>query len=174
MSNWFVLLITGILFIVAGIVALVNPFAATVTANMIVGWSCIILGIMQIFEGVRADDWGGRLWSLLLGVVALLLGIALIRNPLEGIVALTIVVGVLFLVSGIAKMVVGFRVHDKSLKWAVVLSGLLSVILAFMVLSNMPGSAVVTLGVLLAVELLSNGISATALAMARKSGGVAS
>jgi len=85
---------------------------------------------------------------------------------------LTIVLGIMFLTSGAFKLIVGFRIHDKMLKWAVVISGTISALLGFMVLTNLPGAAVVALGVMLAVELLSNGVSAISLAMSRKSGGV--
>ena len=45
------------------------------------------------------------------------------------------------------------------------ISGLVSIILGVMVLANFPQSAAVVLGILLAVELLSNGVSAIALAL---------
>jgi len=172
MNNWIVLLVIGILSVVAGIVALLNPFAASVTVNLIAGWSFIVLGILQIIEAIRAEGWGGKLWTLLLGVVALLVGVNLVGRPLEGLVTLTIVVGIMFLTSGAFKLIVGFRVHDKTLKWAVVISGAISALLGVWVLTNLERSAVVALGIMLAVELLSNGVSAISLAMSRKSGGV--
>jgi len=172
MNNWIVLLVIGILSVIAGIVALLNPFAASVTVNLIAGWSFIVLGILQIIEAIRAEGWGGKLWTLLLGVVALLVGVNLVGRPLEGLVTLTIVVGIMFLTSGAFKLIVGFRVHDKMLKWAVVISGAISALLGVWVLTNLERSAVVALGIMLAVELLSNGVSAISLAMSRKSGGV--
>ncbi len=172
MNNWVVLFVIGVLSIIVGVLALLNPFAASVTAELIAGWSFTVLGILQIIEAIRTQGWGGKLWSLLLGIVAFLLGINLIANPLAGLITLTIVLGVMFLVSGAFKLIVGFRIHDKMLKWAVIVSGAVSLLLAFMVLSNLPGSAVIALGVMLAIELLSNGVSAISLALSRKSGGV--
>ncbi|MGI9365566.1 MAG: HdeD family acid-resistance protein [Rhizobiaceae bacterium] len=173
MKNWVLLLIVGILFVIAGIAALLNPFAASLAVNFIAGWSFIVVGILQMIEAISAEGWGGKLWSLLLGVVSLLVGISLVANPLEGVVSLTIVLGVMFLISGIFKLIVGFRVHDNVLKWTVVLSGVISAILGVMILTNLPGAAVIALGVMLAIELLSNGVSAISLALSRKSGGVA-
>ena len=172
MKNWFLLLIVGILFILAGLVALLNPFAASMTVSFIAGWSFIIVGVLQMIEAINAEGWGGKLWSLLLGVVSLLVGISLVANPLSGMVPLTIMLGVMFLVSGLFKLIVGFRVHDKLLKWTVILSGGISAILGFMILTNLPGAAVIALGVMLAIELLSNGVRAISLALSRKSGGV--
>ncbi len=171
-KNWMILFVLGCLSVLAGILALLNPFGATLAAELLAGWSFLVIGVAQIINAFREEEWGGRLWTILLGVVALLAGISLVMNPLAGIITLTVVLGVMFLVSGIFKLIVGFRVHDSALKWAVIISGIISILLGLMILSNFPGSAVVALGVMLAVELLSNGVTAIALAWSRKSGGV--
>lgn len=168
MNNWVTMLIIGVLSLIAGLMAMFNPFGASLVATAIAGWSFAILGVLQIFDGVRAEGWGGKLWAILLGVIALFLGINILGEPLQGMVALTVVVGFMFAVSGIFKVIVGFAVPSSPLKWAVLVSGAVSLVLGFMVLSNIPGSAVVALGVLLAVELLSNGVSMIALALSRK------
>lgn len=173
MSNWMILMVLGILGVIAGLMALFNPFGASLAATVIAGWSFLILGALQIYESLRSEGWGGKMWSILMGIVAVFLGVNLLARPLEGMIALTIVVGAMFLASGLFKLIVGWRIRKSELKWAVLISGLVSVVLGFMVLSNMPGAAVVTLGVLLGIELLSSGVSMIALALARKSGGVA-
>ncbi|MEO1732895.1 MAG: DUF308 domain-containing protein [Pseudomonadota bacterium] len=172
MSNWLLLVITGILFVVAGIFAFLNPFAASLAMEIFAGICFVLLGGLQIIEGIRADTWGGRIWSLILGLISLIVGIYLLTNPLKGLVALTIVLGASFVVSGIVKAVVGFRVQDNALKFIVVIAGLASLALGVLVLANIPGSAVITLGIMLGVELVSNGAAAMALGFARKQGGV--
>lgn len=165
MQNWFMLMIVGLLSILAGLLALFNPFAASLTVNMIAGWSFLILGALQLYAAFRGESWSGKLWSLLLGVVALILGVNLVANPLQGVLTLTVIAGVLFLVSGLFKLIVGVRATEAPLRWTIVFSGLISALLGFMVLSNIPGAAIVTLGLLLSVELLSNGVSIVALAL---------
>ncbi|WP_299353874.1 DUF308 domain-containing protein [uncultured Shimia sp.] len=172
MGNWMILMILGVLGVVAGLMALLNPFGASLTATVIAGWSFLILGALQIYASMRSEGWSSKAWSILMGVVAVILGVSLLANPLEGMIALTIVVGAMFLASGLFKLIVGWSIQQSELKWAVVISGLVSAVLGFMVLSNMPGAAVVTLGVLLGIELLSSGVSMIALALARKAGGV--
>jgi hypothetical protein len=49
--------------------------------------------------------------------------------------------------------------------WIVLLSGIISVVLGVMVLSNFPYSAAVVLGTLLAIELISSGVANIALAL---------
>jgi membrane protein HdeD len=172
MKNWIIMLAVGILSLIAGIMALSNPFAASIAVERLAGWWFLILGVIQVIEAARSETWGGKFWSLLLGIITAFAGISLLWNPIGGLLALTVVLGIVFMGSGAVKVIVGLRVHDAALKWAVVISGAISLILGFMILSNMPGSAVVALGTLLGVELISNGISAIALSLSRKSGGV--
>ncbi|MEP2531840.1 DUF308 domain-containing protein [Shimia sp.] len=168
MSNWVIMLLVGILSLVAGIIALLNPFAASVTATLITGWSFFILGFIQIIAGLRAEGVGHKVLGALLGLVALIIGLNLLAEPLRGLVALTMIAGIMFLVSGIFKAWVGFSGAQGPMRSALMISGLVSIVLGVMVLSNFPQSATVVLGVLLGIELLSNGVSAIALAIVAK------
>ncbi|MCB2127511.1 MAG: DUF308 domain-containing protein [Rhodobacteraceae bacterium] len=159
MRNPIVMIIIGILSILAGIFCLLNPLAGSIASTLIAGWSFLILGVVQLITTFRETGWGARLWSLLLGVIAVLAGMNLLMEPLAGLVTLTAIIGVLFLVSGIFKFVAGFGMPGGNIKTMVILSGVVSALLGFMILSGFPGSAVVTLGVLLGVELISNGAS---------------
>jgi uncharacterized membrane protein HdeD (DUF308 family) len=173
MSNWVLLTFLGIASMIAGVLALLNPFPASLAAVQLAAWAFLIIGAVQIFEAFRAESWGGKLWTLLLGVVAVLVGINLLGKPLAGLVTLTLVLGVMFIVSGIFKFIVGWRVHKTEFKIAVLLSGAVSLIIGLIIMSNFPASAATSLGILLGIELISNGISATALGLSRRAGGVA-
>jgi uncharacterized membrane protein HdeD (DUF308 family) len=50
-----------------------------------------------------------------------------------------------------------------------ILAGIVSLVLGGMILANFPQSALVVLGIFLAVELISNGVSLIVLALSRKS-----
>ncbi|WBU60107.1 HdeD family acid-resistance protein [Paracoccus albus] len=160
-------IIIGCLSILAGFLALANPLAATITAEQVAGWSFLFIGILQIVAVFQQTTWGGRIWVILLGVLFVLLGISLIANPLEGVITLTLTVAALFLVTGIFKIVLSFSLRGVPAFWLVLLSGAVSVILAVMIFGNFPASALTILGILLAVELISSGISLIALSTVR-------
>lgn len=169
MKNKVFAIILGVLSIVAGIFCLINPLAGSLASTLIAGWSFLILGAIQLFVAFRETGWGSRIWALLLGVLGVLAGISLLSNPLEGVLTLTVILGVLFLVTGIMKFVAGFALPSGNLKLMVIISGAISAILGLMILSDFPGSAVVTLGVLLGVELIADGIAVLGLANADRS-----
>lgn len=156
-------IILGVISILAGVLALANPMAATLAAVQIAGWGFLIVGVMQIFLAFRAEGWGARIWAILVALAFILLGIALLGNPLEGIMTLTVLAGILFMATGIFRVIMSFSLRGTGAFWLVLLSGLLAILLAVMIFGNFPASVVTLLGVLLAIELISNGVSMIAL-----------
>lgn len=173
MPGWKLLVALGIISIIVGIVALLNPFPASFAVEQLAAWAFLILGGVQIFEAYRAESWGGKLWTLLLGVIAVCIGLNLLVEPLSGLVTLTLVLGSMFIVSGIFKFIVGWRVHKTEFKIAVLISGGISLILGLIILSNFQAYAATILGILLGIELIFSGVSAVAFGLSRKTGGVA-
>jgi membrane protein HdeD len=165
MGGWVFMLIAGVIALVGGIFALFNPLAASITAVLLTAWIFIIVGVIEIFSVFTATGWGGRLWALLLGALCIFLGIWILQNPIESGLALTWLVGILFLATGVTKVILSFGVRGTGYFWIVLLSGILSVVLGVMVLSNFPYSAAVVLGTLLAIELISSGVANIALAL---------
>jgi len=115
-----------------------------------------VLMLLSIFAD---DSWGSRLLSLVLGLVILVIGVNLVSNPLQGVLKLTVVVALLMLFIGVLRIVFAFRMPTAGLKAMLILSGIVSLALGAMILTSFPFSAAVVLGILLAIELISNGIS---------------
>lgn len=165
MNNWLLWLIIGIIPAMGGILALLNPFAATITAQTLAGWFFLVTGVVEIFAAFQRKGWGQRIWALVLALAFVGLGVTLLYNPLAGILSLTLVAALMFLANGIAKVFFAFSVRSTASFWPILVSGALSVVLALMVFSNFPQSARVLLGVLLGVELLSSGAALIAFAI---------
>ncbi|SDD43061.1 Uncharacterized membrane protein HdeD, DUF308 family [Paracoccus isoporae] len=161
-------IVIGILSVLAGILALANPFMATLTAERFAGWSFIFIGGLQIGAAFQTVGWAGRIWVILLGLACILLGVFLLLNPLAGIVSLTFAAAVTFIIAGIFKIVLAMDLRGTPAFWLMMLSGLVSVVLGAMVLGNFPASAATLLGILLAVELISTGVSMVALSTTRE------
>ena len=169
MRNWFLWMIAGVISLFGGFFALANPLAATLTAELLAGWMFVAVGVMTMVSAFGDQGWGGRILSILIGLIILILGIDLIANPLAGVVSLTLVVAIGLIVMGVLRILLAFRSDFAQLRWVLILSGAISLLLGAMILSNFPQSAALVLGVYLAVELISNGVSLIVLSLARKS-----
>ncbi|MBP8930641.1 MAG: DUF308 domain-containing protein [Paracoccus sp.] len=169
MRNWFLWMIAGVISLFGGFFALANPLAATLTAELLAGWMFVAVGVMTMVSAFGDQGWGGRILSILIGLIILILGIDLIANPLAGVVSLTLVVAIGLIVMGVLRILLAFRSDFAQLRWVLILSGAISLLLGAMIMSNFPQSAALVLGVYLAVELISNGVSLIVLSLARKS-----
>ena len=169
MKHWILWLIAGVVSLLGGIMALANPLAASLTAELLAGWSFVFVGVIALFSAFGDQGWGARIFTLLLGLLILLIGVNLIANPLRGLLSLTYAVAVFMMIAGIVRLVLAFSAELRPFRLIMVSSGALSIILAMMIFSNFPQSAAMVLGVYLAIELISNGVSLIAISLARRS-----
>lgn len=156
-KSWVWMAVFAVISLIGGVLALLNPFAATLAATLMAGWAFAFLGALQIIQSFQVQGWGGFIWALLFGILTLVVGISLIFNPLAGMVSLTLLVAVLFLATGVVKVMYAFSLRPVTGWGWVLLSGVVSVALGVMILADFPWSATNILGILLGVELISNG-----------------
>lgn len=157
-NSWIWMAILAVVSLVGGVLALLDPFAATLAATLLAGWAFMFLGGLQIIQSFQVQGWGGFLWALLFGILSLVVGISLVFNPLAGMVSLTLLVAVLLLATGAIKIFYAVSLRPVTGWGWVLVSGLLSIVLAVLILTNFPASAATVLGIFLAVELISNGV----------------
>lgn len=169
MKHWFILLIAGIAAVAGGVLALFNPIAATITATTIVAWLFLFMGAMQVVAAFGEMGMGTRIWTAALGALAIAIGGWILTNPIAGTLALTWTIGILFVVEGIVKLVLAFVARRSPYFWVMLLSGALSVVLGGMVLAGFPATALTIPGILLAVDLISTGVTMVALALHMRS-----
>lgn len=102
-------ILLGILFIIAGIVALFNLTAATGWLLLFVG---ILVGIMWIVEGVVAlstlGDAASKGWSIFFAILSILAGIVVLFSPMWGALVLWWILGISLIVLGIINIVRAF------------------------------------------------------------------
>lgn len=158
-ASWGWLIVIGIISLIGGLLCFRNPFAATLTVDYIAGFMFMLVGISQIVQAFSQRGSSGFLWTLGIGILGVLVGVMLVGNPMAGIVSLTVLVGVLLLFLGGAKIAYAMSMRPAS-GWAwVLVSGIFSIILAVLIFSNFPWAAASVLGLFLGVELTFNGIA---------------
>jgi uncharacterized membrane protein HdeD (DUF308 family) len=72
-------------------------------------------------------------------------------------VSLTLVVGALFLILGIVRLIVGLRLPRSAMRPLLWLSGIASIVIGVLVFSDFQDAASSLLGILLGVQLLFDG-----------------
>ena len=145
------------LMIIAGVVALIFPLASSVAAVVFLGWLMIIAGIFQGISLIGASKVP-HFWMQLVSVgLFIIVGMLFLRNPGESILTLTLLLIVFFMVEGILKVIFALTIRPFP-NWGWVLaSGIIGILLALYLWASMPVTAIWLLGVLLGIELISEG-----------------
>ena len=156
MNNSTGLILVGILAFVGGVLALINPFAASISVEIFVGWLFLIGGALGMAAAFRLQT--DRLWPLLSALAMFAIGVFMIANPLAGLMALTVLIAVAFLFSGIVRLFMARVLRDTTAYWMILFSGAVSILLAGMIFAGFPSSAKHILGLFLGIELIMAGI----------------
>ena len=166
--HWGWLLALGILMIILGAIAIAAPVAATIAVQFMLGWLLVITGIAEGIHAFMVRGWRGFLLELPSAVLYLGVGILLLVNPLEGALALTIVLAAFLGVEGIFKIIMAMRVRDHDGWGWLLASGILSVILGVLIWAQWPASGLWVIGLLVGIQLLFTGWSLVMLALAAR------
>jgi uncharacterized membrane protein HdeD (DUF308 family) len=161
-------LIQGILLVIAGVLALVYPLMADAAVAVFLGWMLLLSGIFQamtLIGGGKTPDFWLQLISAVLSVVV---GFLFLRNPAVAVATLVMLMSVFFMIEGITKTVFSLTIRPFP-NWGWVLaSGIIGILIAAWLLAN-PGMSLLVLGILIGVQLISEGIAIATMAwMARK------
>jgi uncharacterized membrane protein HdeD (DUF308 family) len=161
-SFWY--LVQGVLMVVAGLLALIYPLIASVAIIVLLAWILIVSGILQGIGLIGAKDVPHYWLQLISAVLAILIGVLLLRQPESGLLVMTVLLIVFFMVEGIAKIIFALSIRPFP-NWGWVLgSGLVGILLALVLWANMPVSSEWLLGVLLGIQLIAEGAALTYLA----------
>ncbi len=168
-KSWKLLLTAGIVSVVLGAIAIILPPLASVTITYLVGILLLIGAVAYVAEAISRGSTGHRIWSAIVAVLYVIAGVWLIINPVEGTITLTWVLAIFFLVIGVMRLIMGFSMRGKvpNAGWTIV-NGVLSVLIAVLVIGNLPSAADWAIGLLVGIQLLFDGMALIATAMAGK------
>jgi uncharacterized membrane protein HdeD (DUF308 family) len=165
-SLWY--LVQGALMVLGGVVALVYPIVSSVGVVLFLGWILILGGIVQGISLIGANEVP-HFWLQLVSVVlSVIVGLLFIRNPGEGLLALTLLLIVFFMVEGFSKLIFALTIRPFP-NWGWVLaSGVIGILLSFYLWANLPVTAIWLLGVLIGIQLICEGAALGYLAWQEK------
>lgn len=158
MKSQKLILLAGIISLFGGLLALYNPAQTSLTLEQLLGWTFIVSGVFNLIGGIRHIKEQG-VWTILLAVFTLILGYFFIRLPMASVISLASFIIILLMGSGITQIAMAFKDRGSVSFLPMLLSGVISLLLSLFFLLDFSVSAQVLLGVIFAVELISNGLS---------------
>lgn len=157
-AGWGWILAYGVLSVVLGVLAFAQPFAATLAATIVIGWSFLIAGALSLGAGLFGRGYEGRGYAIGFGLVSLVIGLIMLFDPLSGALSLTLAVAVWLGTRGVLEIVLGARMRRG--KGLMIVLGVVNIVLALLVLWSLPFSALTLPGYILGISFLFGGVPA--------------
>ena len=160
----------------------------TILSVLWFGVLALIGGIAQLIDAFRCRGWKAVAAHILLGLLYLAAGVILIGMPIQSAWWLTLLIGAMFIVTGVLRIFMAFQLKGSGAAavW-LGLSGLISILLGVLIYSivDLPTEEALAtaetaqawfrewgwvIGMFVAIEFIVHGAGLTALAMAAKNG----
>ena len=112
-DGWWVMLLIGVLGVVGGGYALLNPLVSMKAFIYLVAFEAIMLGVFLAMLGYKVRATSEREWILYLaGGLSILFGGLVIVNPAAGGVSVILMIAAWAIVVGVLKIVFAFKVKN--------------------------------------------------------------
>ncbi len=148
----------GLLTALLGIAVLVWPQATLYVIVLLFAIQVFVLGVVQIARAAAIPDLGGGTRALLAigGALSLLIGLLVLRSPLQTLVVIALLFGAWWVLTGVFDIVSAFSGSAMSRGWSL-LMGAISVIAGVIVLLQ-PEISLAVLIVVLSVWMIVYGV----------------
>ena len=153
-AKWGWVLALGIVYVIAGVIALGNELFSTFVSVAILGAVMFVSGIFEIFSAFQMKTWGSFFLWIALGALYAVAGIFVWINPLLAAGAFTLLIGIALIASGLVRIFLAFRLPDTAPRFWICLSGAITVLLGAIILAHWPVSSLYVLGLFLGIDLL--------------------
>jgi uncharacterized membrane protein HdeD (DUF308 family) len=169
-DHWGLFLAEGIVLVLLGLLAIVVPPLAGLTATIFLGWMLLFGGIAGLISTFWSRQAPGFIWSLLSALVAVAAGVILLVWPIQGLESLTLVLIAYFIADGILAIILAIEYRKQlSGRWEwLLISGIIDLILAAIIIAGLPGAFAWALGLLVGIDLVFGGASLIAMALAAR------
>jgi len=169
-SEWGWFMALGVAVIVLSVIAFANLALATQATIFYVGALMFIGGIIQVAHLFQVKSWSSFFYFLLSGLFYTAAGVIAYENPFLAAATLTLVIAISLMLSGAFRVWSGFQLKPQAGWGWILASGLTTIIAGLVFAADWPVNTLWLLGIVLAIDLMFQGVSALALGIILRSG----
>lgn len=165
---WWLVLITGIVSTLFGLVALFWPKLTLATLVYMYAMFVVVIGAFSLFEALASIKKDPLWWLMtLFAVFNIIIGVFLLRNPLVAATIFVVLLAIFIFVQSIIDLVIASYAGKGDNRWIWVMTGVFGIVMGFVMLFY-PLAASVAFVWVLGVYTLVHGIVAIAFAVQTK------
>jgi uncharacterized membrane protein HdeD (DUF308 family) len=163
--SWTWILGSAVTTLVPGVLVLVWPDETLHVLAVILGLYLLVTGVFRFVGTFAREDRGERTAGLLLAVLYVVVGVLCLRHPLQTVAALSLIVGVFWLASGVLTLFTAIAAKDLPHRGVVMGAAVLAIVAGIVVLA-LPAESARALTRLLGLWLVLLGLVEVAVAFA--------
>jgi uncharacterized membrane protein HdeD (DUF308 family) len=156
-TSWYVL--AGVLFILLGLFAIIEPATAAMGIALLLGWLLVLGGIAHFIWTFRGGGTQRVLFQLFSAVVFLLGGFYILSHQLLAVGTLTLLLAVIIIAEGVFDIITYFRLQRAHPSGWMLLNGIVALLLGGLIWVQWPSSSAWAIGTLVGVNLLMTGVT---------------
>jgi uncharacterized membrane protein HdeD (DUF308 family) len=156
-SGWFIAM--AVVFILLGMMAIIEPGIAGLAVTILVGWVLIFGGGAHLVAAFSGGGAGRVIWQILIGIVYIVGGLYFLTHPLLGLGTLTLLLAVIILMEAVFEVIAYFRMRGQGGSGWLLVNALITLLLGGLIWFHWPSSSVWAIGILVGVNLLMTGFS---------------
>ena len=126
-SLWWLMLVTGILFLILGFIVLSYSTTSLATVSILIGISFLFTGVTWLIAGFMYQEM--RWWYLIGGALGVIAGIIAFAYPSETLTVLGLLLGWFLLVAGVVDVTVALMNRHTEHWWLTLIQGLIMLVL---------------------------------------------
>jgi len=154
---WWVLLVTGILWILIGLFVLQAHYESAVAIGYLVGFWLFFAGVAEFIEAAAVEGW--RWFHIILGVLFILGGVAALLSPFQTFTVLAALIGFFLVLKGTFDFIIALAVrHEIDLWWMSLIAGIIEIVLGIWAMGY-PGRSAALLIIWIGIGAIIRGIA---------------
>ena len=158
----------AVVFILLGILAIIEPGVAGLAVTILVGWLLIFGGGAHLVAAFSGGGAGRVIWQVLIGIVYIVGGFYFLMHPFLGLGTLTLMLAVIIVMAAVFEAIAYFRSRGEGGSGWLLVNALVTLLLGGLIWFHWPSSSVWAIGTLVGVNLLMTGISRLMLGLAAR------
>jgi uncharacterized membrane protein HdeD (DUF308 family) len=161
-------LVLSIVLIIFGVLAITLPMATSIGVVIVIGWLVMFDGVVQLVHAFQSKGIGHIAWKLLVAIFYLVAGGYLIALPVPSTAGLTLVLGIFLFAEGVADVVAYFATRKSGSSPWMLLDGIVTLFLGFLIWSQWPVSSLWVIGTLVGISMIMTGTTRLMMTLAAR------
>ena len=159
-AYWWLFLVSGVISILLGAALVFWPGKTLTVVGFLIGIWMLFFGIIRFLMAVFGGETEGRWILVVLGILGIVLGIVVMKNPAETIGIIALIAAIFWLVSGLINLFGAITDSETPSRGWVIFGGLVAVA-AGVVILLWPSASILVLAWVAGVFFIVDGVMQT-------------